>query len=109
MVTKRLCVWSACATIMTLAAEGGVSSDKRVSFYLVKDAPTPFDLKTTALRDILLEERPLFTSDDVIKYDIRSHSFTLSQEARERLCQLRVSVITGRPFVVMVGNGRVYA
>jgi hypothetical protein len=79
-----------------------------VNVCLVKNAVDAFILRKTNLAALALETKPLFTSDDIVYYDLGSHSFLLSKEAYQRVSEMALSA-RGRPFVVSVGDRRVYS
>jgi hypothetical protein len=80
---------------------------KKVAWYLAKEPLDAFDIGKTPVNDIPLEDKPIFTSDDILRYDTNTHSFTLTDEAFERVRQLKIST-RGRPFVVTVADRRIY-
>jgi hypothetical protein len=85
-----------------------VITEKKMCLFLVKGSMDPVAVKGMKLGDILLEEKPLFSSDDVVQYDVASHSFTLTDKAHDKVRAVEVPM-RGRPFVVTVGVRRIYA
>jgi hypothetical protein len=89
-------------------APTNVANDKKVSLYLVSGTGSAVGAEKTKLQDLPLEQAPLFTSDEIVRYDIDSHAFLLTKEAYEKVAQLHVPT-DGKAFVVSVGNRRVYS
>jgi len=79
---------------------------KKMRLHLV-DSVSASTAKKMNLDDVPLQGTPLFTSDDIVAYDRSSHSFTLTNEALEKVCRIDVPM-WGRPFVVSVDDRRVY-
>jgi len=85
-----------------------MANGKKMSLYLVSGTVSAVGAEKTKLQDLPLEQAPLFTSDEIVRYDIGSHAFLLTKEAYEKVARLKVPT-DGRAFVVSVGDRRVYS
>jgi hypothetical protein len=82
-----------------------------VSIHLLADDVPASELSSWDLAEIQLQEEPIVSSADIVSYSEGTHEIELTAEAYARIQQLfglpvRVS---GLPFVVSVGDERIYA
>jgi len=89
------------------ARKRDAKSKDKVEVYLAKGEKDAHSSTNVPLSQIELEDVPLFTSDDVLHYDIDSDRFILNDTAYEAIQRVKLSVF-GRSFVLMVGKRRVY-
>ena len=80
---------------------------KVVGFYIVRGIRDPFYIDASKFDTLPLERTPVFTSDDMEKYDISTHTFQLKNEALKKFNKVEIGAI-GRPVVVTIGDRRVY-
>ncbi|MBN1813999.1 MAG: hypothetical protein JXA14_19335 [Anaerolineae bacterium] len=78
------------------------------SIYLVKPGVSAQQMMETDLSQLELEAAPILSIDDIVTYTWETHEIELTNSARERLARLEVPVTTGVPFVVCVGDERIY-
>lgn len=95
-----------------LEAEAGaiapLPQDAEFAITLVADGVTPAEVLAMAdLGAIPLETKPLLAGVDFASYDAETHAFTLTTEAEARLLVIDLPV-SGRAFVVTVGDERIY-
>ena len=78
-------------------------------YLLAQDVPTA-DLAQMDIRQLRLQDQPLFSSDDIVSYDAESHTIELTQAAYTRLQRVFPMPVrvAGIPFVVCVGEERIY-
>ena len=79
------------------------------SIYLVTDPVSGQEAMDLDLGQLELEELPILSGDDIEAYDWGTHEIALTDPARERTASLDVPVTTGVPFVVCVGDERIYS
>jgi len=79
------------------------------AIYLVVQTGAAQDSFQAELNDLELEETPVLSMDDIVRYVWDTHRMTLTDAAYERLARLPVPVAPGLPFVVCVGGERIYA
>ena len=85
-----------------------IESVGEFSIYLTtQEAPTA-SLSQADLDTLELEDQPILSSDDVLRYSRETHEILLTFSAYERINQLSVPT-GGRGFVVCVGNERIYS
>jgi len=81
------------------------------AIYLVnEDIPTE-EARQTPLNQFELEEIPLITDAGITTYSAASHELELTQSAYERILELQKNPrmdVDGMPFVICVGNTRIY-
>ena len=88
------------------------SKAKGFSIYLLASEEIPAaELLPVDLNEIELQEEPLLSGDDIIKYSKDTHEIEITVEAYERIQQLYSPPVEvgGIPFVVCVGRDPVYA
>ena len=78
------------------------------SIYLVRQVGSGPQVREQDLTLLELEDEPFLSQDDIVAYSWETHTITLTEAARERLAALEVPLTTGRPFVVCVGDERIY-
>ena len=79
------------------------------AIYLVQPGITAQQMRTMDLDAFELEPAPILALDDMLAYTWETHAIELSEPARERIARLEVPVTAGLPFVVCVGDERIYA
>jgi hypothetical protein len=77
-----------------------MANGKKMSLYLVSGTVSAVGAEKTKLQDLPLEPAPLFTSDEIVRYDIGSHAFLLTKEAYEKVARLKVPT-DGRAFALV--------
>lgn len=97
--------------ILGFAFSGCQSVDENTfAIYLFsQDVPTA-KLSQTDINELMLEDKPIISSDDIVSYDKTNHTIELTREASRRLQQIfpMPVKVDGIPFVVCVGNERIY-
>lgn len=95
--------------ILCAAALPACSPAERPEFaiYLAAEDVTTIEAMATAIDAIPLDEPPALADADIVSYTLSSHLLEVTPAALERLQGLRVPV-SGRPFVVCVGEERIY-
>ena len=98
--------------VMALALSG-CAPPKAVGFaiYLLAEDVRTADVPWDDLSSLELEEQPVIATDDIVAYAKETHEIELTAAAYERVqgpYTLRVDV-DGMPFVVRVGDDRIYA
>jgi hypothetical protein len=98
--------------IVCLMVISGCASRKSEGFaiYLLDEDLTGTEFSTMDIDQVRLESVPLISSQDIVSYDINSHSIELTPEAYKRFQQtypMPVEV-SGIPFIVCVGSQRIY-
>ena len=78
------------------------------AIYLLADGRSPQQLVGADLRSLPLQPQPALSEDDLIAYHWDPHDLELTPAAYARLQHLQVPV-SGLPFVVAVGQGRIYS
>ncbi len=80
-----------------------------LAIYLTTEEVAPADLLGEVdLAALPHESHPLITEDDILAYDVTSHTFTLRPEVAAALSLAEIPV-SGLPFVLYVGEEPVYA
>lgn len=77
------------------------------SIYLTTQEAPAASLSQASLDTLELENQPILSGDDVLRYSRETHEIVLTSPAYERINQLSVPT-GGRGFVVCVGNERIY-
>jgi hypothetical protein len=90
----------------------GCSQAKSASFgiYLLSEEMRTDQFQVAGLESLALQDKPLISSADIVSYDQATHEITLTPAAFQRvqsLYKLPVDV-DGLPFVVCVGDERIY-
>ncbi|HXI83540.1 MAG TPA: hypothetical protein VNL17_05555 [Verrucomicrobiae bacterium] len=116
MPNKPLSIILLCAVVTMLVHNGSAATEEarkqdtkskdKVEVCLAKGEKDAHSSTNVPLSQIELEDVPLFTSDDVLHYDIDSDRFILNDTAYEAIRRLRLP--DGRSFVLMVGKRRVF-
>jgi hypothetical protein len=95
-------------TIFLLAFQGCQSTkNENFSIYLLAQDIPATKLSQGDIDQLILKSEPIISSDDIISYDATNHVMELTQAAYTRVQQMPVKV-DGIPFVVCVGNERIY-
>jgi len=86
---------------------GSCSTSKSEGFaiYLTQDDVPPSQMPV--LSHVDLEDKPLFSTDDIISYEATTHRITLKEKAFNRITSLEVPV-NGKSFMVCVEKTPVY-
>jgi hypothetical protein len=79
------------------------------SIYLVKQGVSAQQMLEMDLSRLELEESPILSGADIVTYTWEIHEIELTDTARERVARLEVPLTTGVPFVVCVGDERIYS
>ena len=83
-------------------------SQDNFSVYLVaEDIPHDVVVKGD-IENLQLEAQPLLAAEDILWYDAAAHEMELTEEAFERIAELKIPVAGGPNFVVCVGSERIY-
>ena len=82
--------------------------DGDFAIYLVKGEVSAQEMMEMDLELLELEETPFLSVDDIVAYTWETHAIELTETARERVAELEVPVTTGVPFMVCVGDERIY-
>jgi len=87
------------------------SQARGFSIYLLADEVPATELSIVDLNDLELQEEPIVSGDDIVTYSRDTHEIELTAEAYERIQQLFTlpAKVRGIPFVLCVGDDRVYA
>ncbi len=81
------------------------------SIYLLKDEMHAIELAGKNLAELELQDTPLISAKDIVSYDAATHSIELTEEGLAHMEELFPETIwvSGVPFVVTVGDERIYA
>lgn len=87
------------------------SSPEEFGIYLLAEDRPATQLGEEELHTVALQERPLISTGDIVTYDAESHAMQLSEEAFRRVQEIFPLPVRvdGIPFVVRVGDERIYA
>ena len=82
-----------------------------VSIHLLADDVPASELSSLNLAEIELQEEPIVSASDIVSYSEGTHEIELTAEAYARIQELfELPVrVSGLPFVVSVGDERIYA
>jgi hypothetical protein len=107
---RRICpAWILAALVCSCApATRQADPQGPFSIYLVTDPVSGQEAMELDLGELELAEVPILSLDDIQSYSWQTHEIQLTESARERIAALEVPVTTGVPFVVCVGDERVY-
>ena len=96
--------------VLTFSGCQTAKNDDFAIYLLAQNIPAR-ELSQTDIGQLVLETKPIISSDDIVSYDKTSHSIELTQTAFTRIQQIfPVPVeLDGIPFVVCVGKERIYA
>ncbi len=93
-------------------ASSGCQQSKTDGFaiYLITQNIAATELAQADINQLMIESEPIISSNDLIAYDKASHTIQLTQEAYARVRGVFPTPIKadGIPFVVCVGNERIY-
>ncbi len=80
------------------------------AIYLLKEEMHASELVDIDLAELALQETPLISIDHIVSYDGTDHSIELTQEGYARIQELFPTAVwvSGTPFVVTVGDERIY-
>lgn len=101
--------WALCLSLLLLSGCAKQESSEEFAVYLTRGEASLDSIFQNDLEDLLLEDHPLISEDDLVSYDPDTFNLRLTQEAYDRLLDLKFSMSTGQPFVVCVGAERIYA
>jgi hypothetical protein len=78
-------------------------------YLLAQDIPAA-KLSQIDINQLILQNKPILSQDDILTYDKAGHTIELTQEAYTRLQQIfpMPVKVDGIPFVVCVGEERIY-
>jgi hypothetical protein len=78
-------------------------------YLLAEDIPAT-QISQMDIGELMLQDKPLISGDDIVSYDQSTHTIELTREAYERVQQIfpMPVEVDGIPFVVCVGNERIY-
>jgi hypothetical protein len=105
---KRLMAWLIAIWLLPGLAGCGAGLAGEFAIYLATEDVSTIEAMATDLQHIPLETEPTIASKDIVSYSAEWHEMTLTEAAYDRLQALKVPV-SGRPFVVCVGQERIYA
>jgi hypothetical protein len=78
------------------------------AIYLLSRNIPATELSQIDIDQLTLETKPLISNADIISYDRTDHRIELTRSAFTRLQQVFPVPVNGMPFVVCVGNERIY-
>jgi len=104
----RLLIWPIVVGALLCLCGCSVGQQNEFAIYLATQDVTTIEAMAIDIQHITLEDEPVLTVDDIVSYSEEWHEIILLPRAYERFQALKVPV-TGRPFVVCVGNERIYA
>jgi hypothetical protein len=80
------------------------------SIYLIEQGKPPENATAADLMELVLEDSPLVSADDIESYSWQTHEIELTPAARRRVARLQARAMSGPgvPFVVCVGMERMY-
>jgi hypothetical protein len=81
--------------------------EEGIHFYLLSDHETLDPLWEIEKNAFIPEEDPIISYVDILSYNLKSHTFKISDSARERLQGVE-SDIHGRPFVLVAHKQFIY-
>jgi hypothetical protein len=84
------------------------SKDDGFAIYLLAQDIPATELSRIDINRLNLETKPIISNDDIISYDKTNHIIELTQATYTRVQQIFPIPINGMPFVVCVGNERIY-
>ena len=84
--------------------------DNNFAIYLLAQDIPASQLSQIDITQLILQNKPIISNDDIVSYDRASHTMELTQEAYTRVQQIfpMPVKVEGIPFVVCVGNERIY-
>lgn len=83
--------------------------NKFAIYLLAQDIPAT-KLSQMDINQLVIQEQPVISNDDILSYDKATHTIELTQEAYIRIQQIfpMPVKVAGIPFVVCVGDERIY-
>jgi len=81
-------------------------SDNEFSIYLLEGEIAPEDIDIQGTPE--LEDEPLISIDDIVRYDKATHEIQLTDEGYEKIYKLSIPT-NGKAFVVCVNGERIYS
>ena len=86
-----------------------VQNDHFAIYLLTQEIPAT-ELSQVDIDQLVLEQEPILSGNDIVSYDKTSHSMELTQTAFTRIQQIfpMPVKVNGIPFVVCVGKQRIY-
>ena len=109
LVSRTTGLWIVIAVISGCA--GATSEPDTMgdfSIYLVKQGVSAQQMMKMDLSQLELDRSPILSGADIVTYTWETHEIELTEPARERVARLEVPMTTGVPFVVCVGDERIY-
>jgi hypothetical protein len=109
LLSRITSLWIAIAVISGCA--GATSEPDTMGdfcIYLVKQGVSAQQMMKMDLSQLELDRSPVLSDADIVTYTWETHEIELTEPARERVARLEVPMTTGVPFVVCVGDERIY-
>jgi hypothetical protein len=92
---------------ITSSACKPIKEDGFAIYLLTQNIPAN-ELSQIDINLLTLETKPIISNDDIISYDKTNHIIELTQVTYTRVQQIFPIPVNGIPFVVCVGNERIY-
>jgi hypothetical protein len=107
--SKKQSLLIICISIFILSSCQSAKNDD-FAIYLLADSIPATELDQADINELILEDKPLISGEDIISYDTASHIIELTQTAYARIQNIFPTPVKvdGIPFVVCVGNERIY-
>jgi hypothetical protein len=107
VVLKKLSLLFIIVYVITSSACQLNRDDGFAIYLLARNIPAT-ELAQIDINRVNLETKPIISNDDIISYDKTNHIIELTQAAYTRMQQEFPIPVNGTPFVVCVGNERIY-
>ena len=109
MMLKRISVLLITIVGLALASCQRVKDNDFAIYFLAQDIPAA-KLSHMDINQLVLQNRPIISNDDIVSYDKANHTIELTHEAYTRIQQIfpMPVKVDGIPFVVCVGKERIY-
>jgi hypothetical protein len=84
---------------------------KEFSIFLLDEGTSALEFSEIDLEKVTLENTPIISGNDIVSYELNSHSISLTPAAYRRLQRIFPTPVkvNGIPFVVCVGSQRIYS
>jgi hypothetical protein len=103
-------LWMLMAAVSGCAGgRSGPDAVGELAIYLVRPGLAAQQVLEMRLAELELEKEPILSGEDIVTYTWDTHEMELTTPARERVAALQVPATTGVPFVVCVGDERIYS
>ena len=93
---------------MITSSASQASNNDGFAIYLLAQNIQATELSQFDINRIVLETKPIISSDDIISYNKNTHTIELTPAAYTRVQQISPIPMNGLPFVVCVGDERIY-